>query len=79
MKRISQPKVNVIPSTVPSTSGDEFVGFPSVVSPSQPRLKIFNRPMVVCDYKALPNDKFKLIHDLIAKVHPGMRTFIKIV
>ena len=64
---------------MPSPSGDKFVRFPSVVSPSQPRILIFNRLMVVCDYKALPNDKLKLIHDLTAKVHPGMRTFLKIV
>ena len=76
---VSQPSAHVVESESSSTSGDEFVGFHSAVSPSQPKLEVFNEPMVVCDYEALPNGKFKVVHGLINKIHPDRRNFIKVV
>ena len=62
-----------------SNNEDDFVGFQTTVSPSQPKLDIFNRPIVVCDYEALPNDKFKVVHGLVNKIHPERKQFIIVV
>ena len=75
----SLPSVNAINNQSNFNKEDDFVGFHTTVSPSQPKLDIFNRPMVVRDYEALPNDKFKVVHGLINKIQPERRKFINVV
>ena len=68
------PQVSAVTS-----ASDAFVGFHSKISPSKPRLEVFNAPMLVCDYKSLPNDKFTIVTQMLNKVHVEKRRFVKVV
>ena len=66
-------------STAVTSASHSFVGFQSVISPSKPRLDMLNAPMLVTDYKSLPNEKFAIVSQLLNNVHVDRRHYVKVV
>ena len=58
---------------------NNFVGFQSVVSPSKPKLELLNAPLLVSDYKSLPNEKFEFVTKLLSSVHEDRGKYVKVV
>ena len=67
------------PSQAVSSASDGFGGFQDGVSPARDKMEVLNAPLLVRDYESLPNEKFQLVSNLLSRVHPDRKRFVKVV